>query len=152
LYDRIHHLYSKNGKVFLVLYCKECTRIIQKFVSGHPELVTNQFPIGLKGGLPSIIPGTLRSLIRSGDQVTTRGILSVFALYRIFKIPGVLKLNTITDPFTGLDESVPVYECIRAVNEIGRIKILHKFRLLFLSSAGPNSSVSFLGLWKDLEA
>lgn len=86
--SRILHLWKYNGSTFVVLYTKECVRIMQHFVSGHPVLVTNELPVSITGGLPRIIPGVLRTRIREGDPLIIRGVLSLFSVYRIIQIPG----------------------------------------------------------------
>lgn len=98
-----------NGPTFVVQYCKECTRIVQAYVSGNPIFVTN-IPISLKGGLPSIIPGSIRSLLRYGELNIIRGVLSVFSVYRVIKIPGKIHLSSITDPFKGWSKTLDDHE------------------------------------------
>jgi hypothetical protein len=126
---------------------------MQAFVSGRPIFVTHEALVGLTGGLPTIIPGTLRSLIRSRDLTTIRAVLSVFAVYRIIQIPGKLKLSTITDPFKGLSMTLPKYEIDLALSELTFGKLsLKPIKLIKLGTAGPNHSVSILGIWKDIWA
>jgi len=145
---RLLRLWKINGPTFVVGYTKECTRIIQAFVSGNPILVTDLHPISLKGGLPKIIPGSLRSQMRMGDLEITRAVLSVFAVYRIIKIPGKLKLSTILDPFKGQSQTLPEYELRVASGELfGFNKLrLQPIDYKLLGTAGPNSSVSMLGI------
>jgi hypothetical protein len=71
---------------------------MQHYIAGHPQLSSIDIAVGLNGGIPSIIPGDLRLLIKRRDPVVVRFILTVFSLYRVVKIPGTLKLNSIT-PF-----------------------------------------------------
>lgn len=131
----------------MVKYCKECTRILQAYVSGNPIFISNEFVVGIKGGIPSIIPGTLCSSLRSRDPKTIRGVLSLLSVYRIIKIPGNLKWNTITDPFKGLSSVLPQYEIRRATSELNfKIFKLNPIRLLLLSTAGPNDPTSMLGI------
>ena len=111
-------------------------------------------PIGLAGGLPTILPGTLRSLIRSGDLATIRGVLSTLAIFRIMKMPCKLKLETITDPFKGLCDTLPAYEIIKGLSNLNIrvpkrdnfIKLSLINPLIYLSTAGPNHPVSMLGI------
>lgn len=42
-----------------------------------------------------------RALSRGHPYTTIRLYLSIFGLYRVLKAPYKLKLNTITDPFSG---------------------------------------------------
>ncbi|USV40785.1 putative RNA-dependent RNA polymerase [Leptosphaeria biglobosa mitovirus 3] len=152
LVSRLVTLWKTNGPKHLVLYLKEATRIIQAFVSGNPVFCT-EFPISLKGGLPSIIPGPLRLLMRQRDLNTFRGVLSVLAVYRVIQIPGKLKLETITEPFKGQDRILPQYEVKNCSSEIFRRNILLKpIKLLRLGTAGPNHPVSMLGISLDIKA
>lgn len=158
---RIASLWKYNGVSFTVQYLKECTRIVQHFVSGHPVFTTNVMPIGLAGGLPLIIPGSLRLLLRAKDHKTIRGVLSTLAVYRIMKMPCVLKLETITDPFKGQCLTLPKHEIIEGLEALGISVPKYGQRpyhltlsnpLIYLLSAGPNDSVSMLGIWKDIYA
>jgi len=150
---RLLRLWKCNGSTFVVLYTKECTRIVQAFISGNPVFIS-ELPISIKGGLPTVIPGSLRSLLRSLDLNTCRAVLSVLAVYRIIKIPGKLKLSTITDPFKGQSTTLPQYEVWSGSGELfGFNKLrLQPISLSFLGTAGPNHSVSMLGIWKDIWA
>lgn len=102
----------------MVKYCKECVRILQAYVSGTPIFTTSEFVVGIKGGIPSIIPGTLSLGIRRKDHKIIRGVLSLLSVYRVVKIPGKLKLESITDPFKGMSTTLPLYEVIRATSEL----------------------------------
>lgn len=122
-------------------------RLVQAFVSGHPELKTNQFVVGLKGGIPQIIPGTLRSSIRSGDLVNVRGVLSMLSVYRVLLIPGKLKVESITDPFKGQSATLPKYELMQVLREVSFRKLrLKPVKLHLFGTAGPNHPVSLLGI------
>jgi hypothetical protein len=52
-------------------------------------------------GFPRIIPASERSRMRKGDVRTIRFWTGLFNLYRVLKVPGILKLETITSEFTG---------------------------------------------------
>jgi hypothetical protein len=86
---------------------------------GHPVFITDVMPIGLAGGLPTIIPGTLRTLLRSKGPSTIRGVLSTLAIYRIMKMPCKLKLESITDPFKGIPGTLPKFEVINGLAVLG---------------------------------
>jgi hypothetical protein len=81
-----------------------------------------------------------------------RGVLSLLQAYRVIKVPGVLKLSTITDPFKGESSKLGKYELLRAVKELGSFPKLKPISLKLLTSAGPNHSTSMLGVWKDILA
>lgn len=130
-------------------YLKECLLLTQKFVAGERVVVTKTIPLSLVGGLPRIIPGPLRASVRKGDPNVIRLVLSAFAVFRILKCPGILKTETITDPFKGVSETLPDYEVSLALNslfgKVHKISFLDKPKHLFLTSAGPNFSVSWKG-------
>jgi len=111
--------------------------------------------VGITGGLPSILPGPLRLLMRKMDLLTFRGVLTLLSVYRVMKIPVLLKLETITAPFKGQSDLLPQYELIKATREITSKILVDKFSLaldvLQLGSAGPNYSISALGIWNDLK-
>lgn len=107
-------------------------------------------PVSIVGGLPAIIPGTLRSLMRSNDLRTIRGVLTTLSVYRILKMPCKLKLETITDPFKGQSSTLPAYEVLQALRSLNistkkRLLNLHS-PLSFLVTSGPNHPVSMMGI------
>lgn len=120
--------------------------LTQKYISGEKVRVTETLPFSLVGGLPRIIPGPFRKLIREGDQNVIRLVLTALSLFRILRCPGNLKLETITKPFTGLSEELPSYELSRVLRSMfGRpssLSDLDQPTHLFINKAGPNSSVS----------
>lgn len=124
------------------------------YISGRPEFKSN-FPISLKGGLPKIIPGSLRLLMRGKDLSVIRGVLSVLAVYRVISIPGKTTVETIIGSFEGQSSTLPSYEVICNCRELFNRKkdsILKPIRLLNLGTAGPNHSVSMLGIPMDILA
>jgi len=72
----------------------------------------------------------------------------LFSLYRIIKVPGVLKLNTITDPFSG--DNAALLRGVEDLRDISQrissrfnITILSKeFGLLPLETASPTAKSS----------
>jgi len=127
---------------------------VQAYISGNVVLSTDK-PISLKGGLPAIIPGTLRTLMRSRDLECFRGVLSVLAVYRVISIPGKAKIESILGPFEGQCPTLPSHEIRIGTTEIFSRKrdyTLKPVSLLFLGTAGPNHSPSIFGIWKDLKA
>jgi hypothetical protein len=55
----------------------------------------------LQNGLPRVIPAECRRKLRKGDVKEIRFWTGLFNIYRVLQIPGKLKLETITGPFTG---------------------------------------------------
>lgn len=104
--DRISFLVKKGGPTHTVKYLKECTRIVQKFIAGQPCNTSEGVPVNIVKGLPRMIPGPLRVLIRAGDTDTIRAVLSVLTLYKILRCRPTLKINSITDPFNGFSRTI----------------------------------------------
>lgn len=158
--SRIIHIWSHNGPTFVVNYLKECANIVMHYVAGSPIYVSESYIIGLSAGLPKVIPGSLRLLIKRGDQNVIRGVLSVLQMYRVIKIPTKLKLETITSPFKGMYSSIPSLELRIALQRLGVPSTQHdvhighlKVKELNLSTtAGPNSAKALFGLNEDLMA
>jgi len=90
------------------MYLKESVRLIHKYVAGVPVYTSQGVCLGISGGLPKLVPGELRTLIRSADPVTIRAVLSVLSVFRIMKVRSTLKLETIVAPFTGAFMTMPV--------------------------------------------
>ena len=115
-----------------------------------------------QGGLPRVIPGSERARIRAGDVRTIRFWTGLFNLYRILKVPGVLKLNTITDSFTGDSAHL---EFIQSAVKAGGIPLFftelvgfEKIQTMDLSpkefvlsrSASPSNKVAATGIFTDV--
>jgi hypothetical protein len=103
----IKNLTAKNGTVFAVLYLKEAHRLFMKSLAGQPEKCETLIRVATRRGLPLIIPGSLRLLIESGDLVSIRLVGSILSIYRVLKVKANLKINTITDVFTGSSQTLP---------------------------------------------
>lgn len=155
--DRLVYIWDKNGVAFLCKYTKECFRVMQMYVAGHLVRCSIGIPVDLVGGLPRIIPGSLRIRLRSRDPLTIRLVLSIFQIYRVLRVPGHIKLETITNTFTGLSETLPLYEIRSGLKGLGidlTVGIPFKFPLTLHRSisAGPNSSKALFGYFRDLKA
>jgi hypothetical protein len=165
LRDRILKLYQVNGKTFTCLYLKETVRLISKSRSGETTSSSQEPRVACRRGLPLIIPGCLRLLIEDNDTRITRLTLTILSSYRSMIIPGQLKLETITSPFSGNHKTLPetasvtgilkeiFVEPFLAKGETKRLNLLFKgtnlispsSRLLNLSSSGPNSKIQLFG-------
>lgn len=135
------------------MYLKECFRITQHFVSGNRVFKTD-LPLRLVAGLPGVIPGVLRLRMKAGDADTIRGCLALLSIFRVLKVPSVLKLGTITDPFKGLYASIPSLEIGKVFRTIpsSDFKTRAPIELLRLNTSGPNGSVSVLNTHFDVMA
>jgi hypothetical protein len=95
-----------HGSAHVVNYLKACHLALQKFIAGAPVVSLKEiagpgvYP-RLANGLPKFINLSDRALIRSNNTSVIRFYLTLFSFYRILDCPKLLKLSTITDPFTG---------------------------------------------------
>jgi len=149
LLQRIKSLWTLSGPLFTVMYLKETVRLIHKYVAGVPVYTSQGVCLGISGGLPKLVPGELRTLIRSADPVTIRAVLSVLSVFRIMKVRSTLKLETIVAPFTGACMTMPVWELNRVLKMLPKRFHLKPSSFLALNSAGPNYNPSILGLSLD---
>lgn len=157
LRDRILVLQKKSGNTFLVQYLKEGHRLLSKTLAG--EKPVNGSPrVSTRRGLPLIIPGPLRLLIEKRDSRIIRVVLTILCIYRTIICFPNLKLNTITDPFSGVFTTLPEVPIIVrtllhvADNSKGLGKSLLSSKgdeLLVLSSSGPNVKVQIFGYAYD---
>lgn len=141
---RIARLVKRSGWTFAFLYLKECYRLVMWFLAGTPEtkspgkgLLVRRSP----NGLPSILPLNLQSFLLNWKEniVNSKIILSCLSIYRVFPTKPKISLSTITEPFTGITESLPVTGIKISLREFykGKIKCLPA-KLINQNSAGPN--------------
>jgi len=159
--DRITYLQNKCGPTFLVQYLKEATRVTQKFIAGQPCTLSEGVSLSLINGLPRLIPGSLRSKIRGGDLVTVRAVLTVLTLYKILKCRPKLKINSITDPFSGLTKVLHPLAVKEVISWLPRRSNPCKpwlppmlgtkgyIRTIVSVNAGPNHKKAFMSLPYD---
>jgi len=104
--NRIH------GSEFVVKYLKACNVSLQRYLGGKPLKSMREIepclplPGLTKAGLPKFIP--LRDQRELGKLTVSvvRWYLTIFSVYRIISCPPKLKLESITNPFTGSPESL----------------------------------------------
>lgn len=149
--ERIISTYKNNGSSYTVKYLKECLRIIQKFISGEKQTVSMGVHLGIRHGLPLILPAPLRSYIRKGSAVEIRAILTIISIFRVLKCAPMLKLSTITEKFSGVSEYFNPLEVKVVMGLLPEFQ-LRKPRFLMLRSAGPNRNPSAIGLPLDAYA
>lgn len=149
---------KNHGAVMTVKWLKAVSVSIQKELGqdrvSSLRIFEAELPLPrLTNGLPRIIPVSDRALIRRGDVRVIRFWLSLFNLYRILKIPGVLKLQTITGEFTGSSSHLE--------NMIARAKVLKIFDLKekvdlvprkfeVSRSASPSNKLAAQGILTDI--
>jgi hypothetical protein len=172
LMTRMYRLFKKQGLPGLIKYQKACCVIIQQSIGGH--IIDDMTPLGprvsrSKGGLPRILPKSVRSLINKGDETTIKWCLSMFSIYRviIYSIPP--KFSSITDPRVGslqgernLRQFIPLFLSlfIKGNSKVGLacLSAPHPFAIFTsspnadsakgeFSTSLPTSLRSFLALW-----
>jgi len=157
-YNR-HH-----GSAATVKWLKAALVALQKELG--QDRMSSMLPLGtvlshsrLTNGLPRLIPAKCRKLIRSGDKREIRFWTGLFNLYRIIQIPGNLKLDTITNPFSGNEEILSVYVDLgKSFNPFGLLPNFSKItsqslmptRFITSRAASPSSKVSATGILTDL--
>lgn len=104
---------------FLVSYLKECVKIVVLWVSGETY---EPLPRGVRvararSRLPLLLPARLRGLITSSRRlgstkrwVALRVTLTILSVYRVIGCPPILKIETITSPFDGMEDTLPFWE------------------------------------------
>nr|QDH86714.1 MAG: RNA-dependent RNA polymerase [Mitovirus sp.] len=154
LSKRILTLFKKSGPNFAFLYMKEVSRLVIRFVSGHPETKSRKVLVSVDpNGLPNIIPVTFRSLIVNMDYKMLRVILTSISIYRVFPTKPRIDLGTITDGFTGITRVLDPTILTRAVKEL----ILTRprkanLKFIILESASPLASKSTISSILDVMA
>jgi hypothetical protein len=143
-----HRIAKRSGTTFLVLYLKESHRLSMKTLAGEPEVCTTFPRVATRHGFPLIIPGTFRKRMFRKDIPVIQLILSLLTVYRVLRIPPILKINTITDLFAGQSEILPLFEVRNALREL---KCLHGFSIAMDAylipsvTSAPNNRTSILG-------
>jgi hypothetical protein len=148
LHRNFVRLWKTSGPSFLVSYLKECTRITVYWVSGtkYAVLANGVRVARARSGLPLILPAQLRYLIsryrtkgETAGWIAMRITLTLFSVYRVIGCRPVLKLGTITDPFSGTATTLPEEEVRQAITLLGGTLVLKPARPdLFSEAAGPN--------------
>lgn len=101
-FSTLSALRKKGGARFLVIYLKACNVMLMQAVGG--SVVKDLGPLGARparsrgSGLPKIIPALHRARIRNGDPWVVRLWSTLFSLYRVIPLEGILKLDSITTP------------------------------------------------------
>nr|UPW42251.1 MAG: putative RNA dependent RNA polymerase [Yunnan mito-like virus 51] len=97
---------KNHGAAYTIKWLKACTVALQKWLGGDKlnslrEIEPNLPLPRLINGCPAIINRSDRFRIKHGDARITRFWHSLFSIYRVLSIPGKLKLETITAPYSG---------------------------------------------------
>jgi len=155
---RKHH-----GEVYVVKYLKTCQLALAKRISNERIQSLNEIEPDLplprltRSSLPRFIPLADRRSILSGNAPITRYWMTLFSLYKIIKVPGILKLGTITEPSSADEKFLS-----RGAEYLKFLALRHSFRfdrrilskdfgLLLLQTASPSYKVSWLGIFRDVK-
>jgi hypothetical protein len=136
-----------NGTIFLVQYLKESHRLTMKCLASQPEKCTTFPRVGTRRGLPLIIPGPLRLKIERRDVPVVQLVLSILTVYRVLRIPPVLKLNTITDVFSGNSRTLPEFEIRQVLREWSahqKWRIFDDAKIIPSVTSGPQGCTAVL--------
>jgi hypothetical protein len=155
------YLRKNHGAEFVVAYLKAGQLAISKKVAHTPVKslrdINPDFPLPrLANGLPHAIPISDRRLITQGGYSVIRFWLTMFSIYRIISIPGKLKLNTITDPFSGnlgwLSSSEALFEseAKKWISSAFELPTFRESELKMLSKASPSHTKSWKGYYTDI--
>jgi hypothetical protein len=97
-------LFRAQGMKGLVNYLKACQVLLQQSLGGfrlHDASELKCRPSRNGMGLPRLISAQDRALIRAGNWRVMKFYMTLFALFRVLEFPCKLKLDTITDGFSG---------------------------------------------------
>lgn len=148
---------KRHGSSTTVKYLKSSTLAIQKYIAGSPvsslrEIEPTLMLPRLANGLPRFISIEDRRSIRRGNIEVIQWWLTLFSIYRVIRIPGTLKLSTITE-----DTSASEYGLQMGSNKLSYVigKFIDRFDfsifdkevwLLPNEKASPHMRVSW-GSW-----
>jgi hypothetical protein len=102
----LYRMYKTNGAEQVVKYLKAAQLAVQKSIgkdgiNNLKDLDPSVMRSKLTGyGLPVIIPSRDRKLINGGHVTIIRFWLTLFSVYRVIDIKGILKIETIVTPLT----------------------------------------------------
>lgn len=146
LVNRITLIQTRSGTKFLVLYLKECIRLVLGFLN-HSSYTKPQKGVQVsvgKSGLPLIIPARLRFFIARfrdagnfHDRTVLRIVLSILSFYRVLQFKALPDLSTITGAFTGVSASFAPAE-LRSVLTMFKLKVTGDLSWTISEAAGPN--------------
>lgn len=149
MHDTILRILKVNGRLHTANYLSVVVRAIVLWVGGE-RLVQDAPTVRIRlnrSGLPLFLPGPLRMLFatfRGEDQASVLGVIkvtiTVLSVYRVIGCAPILKLETITGPFSGVSATLPFAEVLHAVTMIPGLLSIQPVSWEHLSeSAGPNS-------------
>jgi len=161
----IFKINKNHGPLFVIKYLKAAQLAIQKKISGSPFSSLRDIEPDLplprlsKSGLPEFIKLEDRAAIVRGSLTVIRYWLSITSCYRVLKGPVKSKLNTITDPFVGDENSIGDFNKFISNYLLKLIANFHLYgfhpsrlrveHLRFILKSSPSSKLSWAGILRD---
>jgi hypothetical protein len=146
LITRMQTLGRKSGKKFLVMYLKECVRMVIHFVN-HQLYVPHKGGVEVRRsrvGLPTIIPGPLRRFIMDfvhgptmQNTLVLRTILTVLSMYRVLQFRNLPDISSVTNGFSGTFKVFETQELLKVLKWFPKL-ILKPVKTVISEAAGPN--------------
>lgn len=159
----IFKMKKNHGEDYVVQYLKTSQLALQRRVGNHktrsPRELNSKLPLPkyVNSGLPRIIPKDDRRAILGGSKDITRFWLTLFGIYRIIKVKGELKTQTITGLFSGdkdfLKEGSLQLKAIasRYKDQFDKSILSNERRpLKLIQSSSPSSATSWAGMFIDV--
>jgi hypothetical protein len=159
-------MWRQHGSAFTIQWLKCSSVALQKFLGNDRisslRVLKDDLPMPrLRNGLPYYISIEDRRLIRANNVKIIRFHLGLLNLYRVLEAPGVLKLQTITEPFSGSKEYLDNLINLVKDKELIFFNLLPGFervRAMDLSpkefvqsrSASPSNSMAVCGIITDV--
>lgn len=163
LLHRMQSLRRNSGDSWTVAYLKEAHRLCSHWLSGKPDQCMSEQRVAVRG-LPLIIPGPLRNQMYKRNNLNYfRCVMTLLSVFRVMDAKLKLKIESITDPFSGNTETLNENQIIKALSvlslegkpslgDTNHFAITKQNRLLLATSAGPNGPVNCLNSFKDAYA
>jgi len=148
LHDDILRLWKSNGPLWVSQYLSQVSRVILLWMGKMPYKCQDGIVrvATTRSGLPTILPAELRKifhLLWGPDQAyalkVIRVTLTLLSVFRVIGCVPMLKIETITGLFSGMNTSLPVWEMSQAVGWLPRSLLMGRLSWTYMSeSAGPN--------------
>lgn len=162
--DMLLRLTRHHGPRFVVKYLKALTVALQRFIGGQPlsslREIEPDLPLPRLAtcGLPTFIPLRERLELKKLTPSVVRWWLTLFSVYRIISIPGVLKLETITAPYGGRPEVLEQLSAWLLENSkqfasrfVSSFEPKPSLGLERITKASPSATQSYLGFLMDAD-
>jgi len=138
-------MHQHHGWNFTFSYLKLCVQLTIQAINLTPLFTMSEPRVRRDHyGMPTIIPGPLRSIIRDQNHVdwlkVTKATITCLSVFRVFPTKVSPNLASITEPFSGLSQTIESSTLHTVLNAM-RIRLKPSVFKGFISeSAGPNGS------------